>query len=68
MLRQLIIAKLQSLIVEDGPRLINDLFVALGVCFVLYLCSKYIVQRVKEKMTANTLQTNTYTLRITNLV
>jgi len=68
MLGQLIIAKLQSLIVQDGPRLVNDIFVALGICFVLYLCSKYIVQRVREKMAANTLQANTYTLRITHLV
>ncbi len=68
MLRQLILAKLQALIIQDGPRLVNDIFVALGICFVLYLCSKYIVQRVKEKMAANTLQANTYTLRITHLV
>lgn len=37
MLGQLILAKLQSLIVEDGPRFINDLFVAIGVCFIVYL-------------------------------
>lgn len=68
MLGQLILAKLQSLIVEDGPRFINDLFVAIGVCFIVYLWINFIVHKIKEKIVSQTLETNTYTLKLAHIV
>lgn len=68
MLGQLILAKLHSLIIEDGPKFINDLFVAIGICFIVYLGIKYIVHKVKDRIISQTLETNAYTLKIAHIV
>ena len=68
MLLQLIRAKLHAMITEDGPRLINDLFVAIGVCFIIYLCINVVVRKIKEKIVNKNIETNTYTLKMAHII